>query len=113
MPEASFGCTTDIVDLTGGLSRNFALMKFGGCPANVFFSASTRLLDFPRRSKGPGRKKRRWVLVGRRRRWTIRRPFENESPAKTASCSTPKAAQAGASSCPKTFAEGEAGGRGE
>ena len=52
MPEALFGYTTDIVALTGGLSRNFVLMKFGGCPAIVFFSAKPGPPDFPTPTMG-------------------------------------------------------------
>ena len=58
---------------------------------------------------GGGTKKRRCVSVSRRMRWKIGRPFDNE----TASCSTPKAAQAAGSSQPGNFVEGEGGGRGE
>ena len=90
--EARSGCTTNIVALTGVLSTKFGLMKFGGCLASGFFSASTGPLDFPKRRRGPGKKKRPWVSAGRRKQWKIRRPFENEVAAKTASCSTPKAA---------------------
>jgi hypothetical protein len=54
-------------------------------------------------------RKRRWVSTGRRMRWKIGPPFDNEIPAKTASGSSAKASQPGDSSRPQIPWEGEGG----
>src|SRR5580692_11306700 len=79
-------------------------------PDEVWWMPGERILvcqhspiGFPKPRRGTGKTKRRGVSFGRRMRWKIGRPFYNEIPVKTASCSTPKAAQAGDSSQPEKF----------
>ena len=61
-------------------------------PGERIFLCQHWPIGFPASDEGGrGEKKRQGVSVGRRMRWKIGRPFDNEIPAKTASCSTPKA----------------------